>query len=138
MRVPFLDRTLVEFVESLPTRYKLRRGTRKLVEKEALTALLPPSIVHRKERGFITPVDRWLREGLHDEARELLLDPSGVCGDLMDRGYVGRMLNDHREGRADYTRQIFLLFSLELWGRSFVASQAPVSAPGPRDQRRLG
>src|SRR5207247_254383 len=92
MRVPFLDRTLVEFVESLPTAYKVRRGTRKLVEKEALSELLPREIVHRKERGFVTPVDRWLRSGLYADARELLLDPAGVCGELMDRGYVARML----------------------------------------------
>jgi asparagine synthase (glutamine-hydrolysing) len=137
MRVPFLDRTLVEFVESLPARYKLRRGTRKVVEKEALSSLLPSSIVHRKERGFITPVDRWLREGLHDEAREILLDPGGVCGQLMNRDYVDRLLAQHRDGSADNTRQIFLLFSLELWNRSFVASQAAASTPGPSDQRRL-
>jgi asparagine synthase (glutamine-hydrolysing) len=120
MRVPFLDRTLVEFVESLPSRYKLRRGTRKLVEKEALSGLLPPSIVHRKERGFITPVSKWLKGGLYEPARELLLDPEGVCGSLMDGGYVGTLLADHRDGRADYTRQLFCLYSLELWARRFV------------------
>jgi asparagine synthase (glutamine-hydrolysing) len=120
MRVPFLDRTLVEFTESLPSSYKLRRGTRKLVEKEALAGMLPREIVHRKERGFQTPVDRWLKEGLYESAREVLLDPGGVCGGLMERPYVDRMLADHREGRADNTRQLFLLYSLELWSRRFV------------------
>jgi hypothetical protein len=38
----------------------------------------------------------------------------------MDRGYVGGMLDDHREGRGDYTRQLFLLFSLEIWNRRFL------------------
>jgi asparagine synthase (glutamine-hydrolysing) len=124
MRVPFLDRDLVEFVESLPSRYKLRRGTRKLVEKRALTGLLPRSIVHRKERGFATPVSSWLKDGLHDSARELLLDPSAICGGLMHRGYMDRLLEDHREARADYTRQLFCLVSLELWGRRFVDGHA--------------
>jgi asparagine synthase (glutamine-hydrolysing) len=119
MRVPFLDRALVEFTESLPSRYKLRRGVRKLVEKEALTGLLPREIVHRKERGFVTPVARWLREGLSAPARELLLDPDGTCGSLMDRGYMAQILDDHRDGRADYTRQLFSLYSLELWARRF-------------------
>jgi asparagine synthase (glutamine-hydrolysing) len=121
MRVPFLDRALVEFTESLPSSYKLRRGVRKLVEKEALSGLLPKEIVHRKERGFVTPVDRWLREGLYAPARELLLDPQGTCGSLMNPAYVGRILDDHRDGRADYTRQLFCLYSLELWSRRFVA-----------------
>ena len=73
MRVPFLDPDLVEFTESLPSSYKLRRGRRKAVEKQALTPLLPKEIVHRKERGFQTPVDRWLRSELYQFARETLL-----------------------------------------------------------------
>jgi asparagine synthase (glutamine-hydrolysing) len=121
MRVPFLDRELVEFTESLPSSYKLRRGQRKLVEKEALTGMLPREIVYRKERGFVTPVTKWLREGLYAPARELLLDPAGTCAPLMNRDYVARILEDHRDGRADYTRQLFCLYSLELWGRRFVA-----------------
>ena len=100
--------------------YKLRRGVRKLIEKEALQKVLPASIVHRKERGFITPVDRWLRTGLYDSAREVLLDPGGVCGELMDRRYVSTLLDRHHSGRADYTRQLFCLFSLELWARRFL------------------
>jgi asparagine synthase (glutamine-hydrolysing) len=122
MRVPFLDRQLVEFTESLPSSYKLRRGVRKVVEKEALTGLLPREIVHRKERGFVTPVARWLREGLYAPARELLLDPGGTCAPLMNTDYIARILDDHRDGRADYTRQLFCLYSLELWGRRFVAA----------------
>jgi hypothetical protein len=38
----------------------------------------------------------------------------------MDRKFVAGMLDDHREGRADHTRQLFLLFSLEMWNRRFV------------------
>jgi hypothetical protein len=64
-------------------------------------------------------VARWLREGLHAPARELLLDPQGTCGTLMNRDYVSRLLDDHRDGRADYTRQLFCLYSLELWSRRF-------------------
>lgn len=120
MRVPFLDRELVEFVEALPANYKLRRGVRKAVHKEAMLSLLPRSIVHRKERGFSTPVNRWLREDLHASARDLLLDPTGICGSLMDRDQLASLLSRHREGKADHTRQLFCLWSLELWGRRFL------------------
>jgi asparagine synthase (glutamine-hydrolysing) len=123
MRVPFLDRELVEFAESLPTRYKVRWGVRKVVHKRAMRGLLPPKIIHRKERGFATPIDRWLRGAdLGDYARELLLDSDGICAELMDRNYVSGLLELHRAGLADNTRQIFCLLSLELWGRRFLRS----------------
>jgi asparagine synthase (glutamine-hydrolysing) len=122
MRVPFLDPDLVTFVESLPTSYKLRRGRRKAVHKEAMSPLLPREIVHRKERGFATPVDAWLRSDLYPWARELLLDGHGFSGRTFDTGYVGKLLDDHRDGRADHTRRLFALLSLELWSRRFLAA----------------
>lgn len=122
MRVPFLDRDLVEFVESLPTAFKIRRGVRKLVHKRAMTGLLPREIVHRKERGFATPVDHWLRGEMHPYASERLLDPAGVCGDLMDRSYVAQLLEEHRDGRFDHTRRLFCLLSLEIWAARFLAA----------------
>jgi asparagine synthase (glutamine-hydrolysing) len=126
MRVPFLDRELVEFVESLPTSYKLGRGVRKLVHKRAMEPVLPKAIVHRRERGFQTPMDRWLRgPQMGDFAREVLLDRGGVCAGLMRRGAIAGLLDRHRAGEADHTRQIFCLLSLELWGRRFL--KAPTS-----------
>src|SRR4051812_17772667 len=127
MRVPFLDPQLVAFVESLPSHYKLRRGTRKALEKRALSGLLPNSIVHRKERGFATPVGRWLKNDMYETAQELLLDRSGVCGRLLNQNYLERLLADHRDSRADHARQLFCLVSLELWARRFI--ERPASRP---------
>jgi asparagine synthase (glutamine-hydrolysing) len=122
MRVPFLDRGLVEFVESLPTSYKLRRGVRKLVHKRAMGEVLPRRIVHRKERGFKTPVDRWLRgPELGIFASEALLDRDALSMRYLNRPAVEAMLDRHRKGVADHTRQLFCLLSLELWARRFLS-----------------
>ncbi|MEA2254029.1 MAG: hypothetical protein QOG35_74 [Solirubrobacteraceae bacterium] len=131
MRVPYLDRELVEFVESLPTDFKLRRGVRKLVHKRAMEPVLPKTIVHRRERGFQTPMDRWLRgPQMGDYAREVLLDRGGVCAGLMRRGAIAGLLDRHRAGEADHTRQIFCLLSLELWGRRFLGAPARLVLEG--------
>jgi asparagine synthase (glutamine-hydrolysing) len=128
MRVPFLDRQLVEFVESLPTAYKLRRGVRKLVHKRAMEPLLPAQIVHRRERGFATPMGRWLRgREMGDYAQDVLLDPGSLCAGLMRRDAMAALLDRHRSGRADHSRQLFCLLSLELWGRRFLGASAPTS-----------
>jgi len=120
MRVPFLDRRLVEFVESLPTSYKLRRGVRKLIHKKAMASLLPRRIVHRRERGFGTPVERWLRDEMHGYAAERLLDQAGVCSELMNRRYIEHLLREHRDRQANHTRQLFCLLSLEIWAQRFL------------------
>lgn len=123
MRVPFLDRALVEFVESLPTEFKLRRGVRKLVHKKAMRALLPRAIVHRKERGFATPVNRWLRgPELHGYAAEVLLDADALSATLFRQSFIESLLDRHRSGVADHTRQLYCLLALELWARCFIGA----------------
>jgi asparagine synthase (glutamine-hydrolysing) len=129
LRVPFLDRQLVEFVESLPTRYKLRRGVRKLVHKRAMHGLVPEAVIHRRERGFQTPMDRWLRgPEMGDFAADVLLDPGALCADLMQRETIADLLHRHQAATADHTRQLFALLSLELWARRFL--RAPALAAG--------
>jgi asparagine synthase (glutamine-hydrolysing) len=122
MRVPFLDPDLVEFVESLPSSYKIRRGQRKAVEKAALTPMLPRKIVHRKERGFATPVDRWLRTDMKGFADELLLASDAFSTQLFSREAVRTLLRRHQDGEFDHTRQIFCLLSFELWARRFLVA----------------
>lgn len=120
MRVPFLDRQLVDFVESLPSSYKIRRGQRKAIEKAALEPLLPREIVHRKERGFITPIDRWLRTDMQASARTLLLAPEAHSAHLFKRSAIEQLLRRHGAGEFDHTRQLFCLLSFELWARRFL------------------
>ena len=122
MRVPFLDRQLVDFVESLPSSYKIRRGQRKAIEKAALEPLLPREIIHRKERGFVTPLDRWLRTDMQTYARTLLLAPEAHSARLFRRAAIERLLRRHLDGAFDHTRQLFCLLSFELWARRFLGS----------------
>ena len=119
---PFLDRDLVDFVESLPSSYKLRRGRRKAVEKAALQPLLPREIVYRKERGFVTPIDRWLQADMQASARSLLLAAEAHSARLFRRSAIERLLLSHGSGKFDHTRQLFCLLSFEIWARRFVGS----------------
>jgi asparagine synthase (glutamine-hydrolysing) len=122
MRVPFLDPGLVEFAESLPSSYKIRMGRRKAVAKAAVAPLLPRRIVHRKERGFVTPIDRWLRTGMSSYAEELLLAEDGFSAQLFRRPALESLLRRHRSGEFDHTRQVFGLLSFELWARRFLVA----------------
>jgi asparagine synthase (glutamine-hydrolysing) len=121
LRVPFLDPAVVDFVESLPSSYKLRYGRRKAVEKAALRPLLPRTIIHRKERGFATPIADWLRTSMSDFAEEVLLRDDAHAGRLFRRAVLESMLKRHRAREVDYSRQIFLLLSLELWAQRFLS-----------------
>ncbi len=57
-RIPFTDYRLVDYVFAIPAAYKIHRGWTKWLLRLAVSDLLPPEIVWRREKfGFATP--RW-------------------------------------------------------------------------------
>jgi asparagine synthase (glutamine-hydrolysing) len=52
IRVPFLQQSMVNFVNALPDHYKLQNGTTKYLLKKVLRKHLPKSILNQKKYGF--------------------------------------------------------------------------------------
>ncbi len=65
IRVPFLDYQLVEFVMSLPDKYKVPLTPKKLL-CDALGDMLPSEIVNRPKMGFTLPWKNWLKNDLNE------------------------------------------------------------------------
>ncbi len=62
VRLPFLDKTFVEFVFALPSSFKINNGWSKFILRTAMKELLPEKITWRKDKiGYATPQDRWLK-----------------------------------------------------------------------------
>lgn len=119
-RAPFLDYRLAEYVSRLPGDWKLRGDTLKFILKKAVTGIIPDEVIHRKKQMFTVPIGEWFRGSLRQFIVELMSQER-----TRERGYfepqkVDRMVQDHLEGRANYTRQLRLLMNLELWHRMFI------------------
>src|SRR5258706_4890859 len=72
VRVPFLNRQMIEFTARMPPDLKLRGFKRKYILKRALEKLLPPEVVWRKKAGFGAPIRSWLRGALRPLVDDLL------------------------------------------------------------------
>jgi asparagine synthase (glutamine-hydrolysing) len=117
-RVPYLDRTVVEYVQRLDANLKIRRGTRKWLHRQVCQSYLPPHILKRKKRGFaVNVVDGWFRCSVQGQLSELLLDESSLMYELLRREPVQMLLNEHRRGRQDNHKLLFSLVMFEQWLR---------------------
>src|SRR5437763_128424 len=84
VRVPYLDRTVVEYVQRLDASFKIRSGTRKWLHRRVCQNYLPAQILRRKKRGFaVNVVDDWLRSSMQDQLPELLLDENSLMFGLL-------------------------------------------------------
>lgn len=119
-RAPFLDHKLVEFVASLPAKWKLNGTKFKYILKEAFKEMLPSKIINRKKTGFIVPVNYWFRNELKDYVRDILLSATARKRGYFNPAGIERLLNDHINEKCNYGHQIWTLLVLELWHSIFI------------------
>jgi asparagine synthase (glutamine-hydrolysing) len=118
LRVPYLDRTVVEHIQRLGANLKIRRSTRKWLHRQVCQRYLPPRILKRKKRGFaVNVVDAWFRSSVRGQLSELLLDDNSLMYNLLEREPVRKLLSDHRSGRHDHHKLLFSLVMIEQWLR---------------------
>jgi asparagine synthase (glutamine-hydrolysing) len=126
VRVPYLDRTVVEYVQRLSAGFKVRNGSRKWLHRRVCERYLPSRILKRKKRGFAANVvDDWFHSSLNGELSELLLGKSSLMFGLLNPKPVRRLLEDHQSGRQDNHKLLFSLVMLEQWlRRDWLVSRA--------------
>lgn len=127
-RVPFLDHTFVEFAMRMPDHMKIRGKVQKYVFKEAVSDLLPASIVHRTKMGFPTPLRQWLREPGAAPLLDSLFDSNGLISGYLNMDAVKRLVEDHRAGTHDCTDRIWNLLNLQIWGATFLNGKVEPAA----------
>jgi asparagine synthase (glutamine-hydrolysing) len=118
VRVPFLDKEVVEYGERLPASFKVRNGAGKWLHRKVCEAFLPATILGRKKRGFaMNVVDEWFRGAQSRKMEGMLLDPQSYIFDYLRPAAVRGLLEQHRSGSSDHHKTLFSLVVLEEWMR---------------------
>ena len=90
VRLPFLNHELVEFVFSLPSRFKIRNAWTKWILRQSMSGQLHADIVWRKRKiGFEPPQKEWMQdkrvqEMIH-EARKKLVNEKILKPNVLNR-----------------------------------------------------
>jgi asparagine synthase (glutamine-hydrolysing) len=117
VRVPFVDPMVFRAAFSLAGKEKVSGRNGKIALKRAAQAWLPNEIVHRPKASFSAPLRSWVTQDLRE-----VIDDSLLGGELVGTGFLNRpavavLVEDHRSGREDRSKQIWQLLTLEFWYR---------------------
>jgi asparagine synthase (glutamine-hydrolysing) len=118
VRVPYLDRTVVEYAQRLEGKFKVRNGRGKWLHRKVCQRFLEPRILRRKKRGFaVNVVDDWFHSSLGGSLPEMLLDENSLMYELLRPEATRKLLEDHRSGQQDNHKLLFSLVMFEQWLR---------------------
>lgn len=119
-RLPFMDYRLVEFVFTMPYNFKLQNGFGKYLHRKAVEQIVPDYIRNNSLKfGFTTPLSKHFMSD-DNEALSILLSQRCLSREIFDKEGLEKIVNKHQAKKADYSRLLFRLLSVELWFQKFI------------------
>ena len=89
VRVPYLDKELMELTNSIHPKIKYNKSQLKYLITKAFEDLLPAQIIFRKKQGFTFPFDKWLKQNM--EIFRPMLPDTPVTSSLINRFMEGKI-----------------------------------------------
>jgi asparagine synthase (glutamine-hydrolysing) len=115
VRVPYVDKEVVAAAFAVPGHRKVRGKQGKAILKEAAEEWLPREVVYRPKALFSAPLRAWMRRDLKEMVEDSVAGGWLVGSGLVDGSIVRAMIDDDRRGRADRSKELWQLLTLECW-----------------------
>jgi asparagine synthase (glutamine-hydrolysing) len=123
-RTPFLDWRMMEFAFRSPGTTKLSpKGDKKHWFRRTVVPLIGEELAYRKKQMFTVPIGDWFRHGSYTWLRDTL-QGSDLIAKLFEPAVVAAMLERHRTGDSNFTRELRALVALALWAADGAAGPA--------------
>ncbi len=112
IRVPFLNKALIEFGWNLPADLKATPFQTKKVLRASLKHFLPEEIAKLPKQGFVPPLGHWLRHELRPALLDVLSSSSVAQVSFLEYAPIKILVDEHLEGGRDHTKKLWALMSL--------------------------
>ncbi|MBO9698585.1 MAG: asparagine synthase (glutamine-hydrolyzing) [Sporocytophaga sp.] len=113
-RVPYLDKNIVAWSESLGANALLRNGT-KWILKELLQRKDGVDFVKRKKEGFGLPLKSWFEKGEGKNLLDQLKEKNQLLYRYFPYYKVDQMIEHQERKTADFTGELWALIVLSRW-----------------------
>ena len=125
VRVPFLDKKVMELAETLPLEYKVDAPKTKIALRAAADRVIRKKTAEKKKLGFPIPIRVWLREDkYYNRVKEMF--QTKEAEQFFNLKYLNRLLEEHKAGKQDNSRKIWTVYIFLIWYDRFFANGKPV------------
>ena len=113
-RVPFLDKDIVEFSQSVPLHLKYSNVPKKFLKK-TLENYIPKDFTERPKMGFGVPLAEWLRKDLKEWCIDLLNENTLKEQGILNHKFVQSKLNQHFNREQDWHADLWQVLIFQQW-----------------------
>ena len=113
LRVPMCDHRLVEYMAKIPAKLRMKGFTQKYLLKKLMQRYIPETIINQKKQGFMAPLARWLTDALRTQVESFVNKKE--FKNYLNYAYIEKIWNDHKNGRKNYSDQLWSFLVFEKW-----------------------
>jgi asparagine synthase (glutamine-hydrolysing) len=113
LRVPFLDKEVFRVASKISPDLKIANNTTKYILRKAAEGVVPAHVLNRRKLGFPVPIRHWLKAEMHDWALNIIRESETDY--LFNKQIIIQMLEDHCQGKLDYSRKIWTVLTFMVW-----------------------
>lgn len=118
LRVPFLDKKMLELSTRIPSRYRAANETTKIALRGAAIKQLPERTANKKKLGFPVPLNDWLREDKYYNKVKAAFQ-SDIAEKFFVTSELMKLLDDHKSDKALNMQKIWSFYTFILWYEQF-------------------
>jgi len=111
VRSPFLSKSILNFSDSLPNKFKLKNNQTKIILRQIASEIFPKNISYRKKHGFAIPLAEMIRGPLKEKITETLLCENFPVSEYFNKAKLEKLLTDHFNG-IDNRKPIWAIYML--------------------------
>lgn len=118
LRVPFLDKKVFEVAAKIAPEMKTTNKTTKYILRKAAKGIVPDHVLNRKKLGFPVPIRHWLKNEMHDWAKNIIKESE--TDHLFNKDVLYRLLDEHCKNKADHSRKIWTVLAFMIWHQVYM------------------
>ena len=116
VRVPFLDRPLIDYALGLPTEFKTDKYKTKKIFRDIAGEVLDDKVSNKKKLGFPVPIREWMKDEDTYKQIKALFEKDDK---FFNSKRIIKLLDDHKKGKKDNSRKIWTIYVFLLWYEIF-------------------
>lgn len=118
LRVPILDRVVMDTARTIPSKLKITNNTTKYVFRQAAFKKLPEEWAKRPKWGFPVPFHYWIKEDkYYNKVKELFSED--FVKEFFKQDNILKMLEEHKNDKAPNGRKIYTIYTFLIWYKKY-------------------
>jgi asparagine synthase (glutamine-hydrolysing) len=118
VRVPFLDKKVIQFTNSINPEYGIKHQTPKIILRKLLHKFVDKSITNLPKKGFSIPLENWLKNELKQDITNTLVNNTIFGSEFINTDYTTSLINDFYNNKNKNWQLIWHIYAWQKWAET--------------------